>query len=241
MRIETSRRPALLPTIAAALCLCAAAACGPARGGESPSTDRAAAPHAAERAAEGDAARPDAPAPEGRAKATFAGGCFWCMEPPFDEIEGVDSTTSGYIAGHVDDPTYEQVSSGGTGHAEAMQVIYDPARVSYEELLHVFWRNIDPFDAGGQFCDRGDPYRTGIFYHSDEQRRLAESSKAEVASRFDPPIVTPIEPATTFYPAEDYHQDYYEKNPLRYKVYRTSCGRDGRLEEIWGDEAGGGH
>lgn len=236
MRIESPPRPSLVPAIAAALCLLVTAACGPARGGQAPPDDRSGASRAS-----GTAARPDAPAPDGLAKATFAGGCFWCMEPPFDDIEGVRSTTSGYIAGDVDDPTYEQVSSGGTGHAEAMQVLYDPEEVSYEELLHVFWRNVDPFDAGGQFCDRGNQYRTGIFYHSDEQRRLAEASKAELTSRFDEAIVTPVEPATTFYPAEEYHQDYYEKNPLRYKFYRTSCGRDGRLEEIWGDEAGGGH
>ncbi len=173
--------------------------------------------------------------PDSLAVATFAGGCFWCMEPPFDELEGVVDTTSGYTGGHVADPTYEQVSSGGTGHAEAVRVRYDPAEVGYRELLEVFWRNIDPLDAGGQFCDRGAQYRTAIFYHDARQRRLAEQSRREIAARLDAPIATEIVAAGAFYEAEDYHQNYYEKNPLRYKFYRFTCGRDGRLEEVWGE------
>ena len=174
------------------------------------------------------------------AVATFAGGCFWCMEPPYDKLEGVISTTSGYTGGHKENPTYGEVSAGGTGHYEALQVVYDPARVSYQQLLVLFWHNVDPLDAGGQFCDRGDQYRTAIFVHDEEQRRLAEESKQylEQAGGFDKPIVTPVLPAGPFYPAETYHQDYYEKNPLRYKFYRYSCGRDARLEALWGELAG---
>jgi peptide-methionine (S)-S-oxide reductase len=199
------------------------AACGPARGnGEAASSP--AAPGA-------DAATLE--------RATFAGGCFWCMEAPFDELSGVVATTSGYIGGRVEDPTYEEVSAGGTGHAEAVEVRYDPERVSYEELLRVFWRNVDPADAEGQFCDRGSQYRTGIFYHSASQRRLAEASKRELEGRFDRALVTPIEPAGTFYPAEEYHQDFYQENPIRYRVYRAGCGRDRRLQQLWGGEAGG--
>jgi len=168
--------------------------------------------------------------------ATFAGGCFWCMEPPFDALDGVISTTSGYIGGHLQDPTYKQVSRGGTGHAEAVQIVYDPQRISYAELLDVFWRNIDPTMANGQFCDMGEQYRSEIFYHDDEQRRLASQSRAalEELRPFPEPVVTAISPATTFYPAEDYHQDYYLKNPVRYKFYRYGCGRDQRLEQLWG-------
>jgi peptide-methionine (S)-S-oxide reductase len=186
--------------------------------------------------AETDAAATPA---NGQALATFAGGCFWCMEPPYDKLEGVLATTSGYIGGSKADPTYKEVSAGGTGHAEAVQVTYDPAKVSYQELLEVFWRNVDPLDAGGQFCDRGDQYRTGIFAHDAEQRRLAEASKQalEESGRFEQPIVTEIETAGPFYPAEDYHQDYYEKNPLRYNFYRWNCGRDARLEQLWGEQA----
>lgn len=178
---------------------------------------------------------------EGLAKATFAGGCFWCMEPPFDELEGVVSTTSGYIDGHVDNPTYRQVSSGGTGHTEAVEIVFDPEKVSFDELLYVFWRNIDPLAVDRQFCDGGSQYRTGIYTHDDEQLRLARESKEEIvrSGRFDQPIATEIEPATQFYPAEDYHQDYYRKNPVRYKMYRTGCGRDQRLKQLWGDESGG--
>lgn len=172
--------------------------------------------------------------------ATFAGGCFWCMEPPFDRVDGVLSTTSGYAGGPERNPTYEQVAGGQTGHAEVVQVAYDPARVSYEELLRVFWRNIDPFAVDRQFCDVGRPYRTAIFVHDEAQRAAAEASLREVAERFDQPIATPIESVgDTFHAAEEYHQDYYQKNPLRYRFYRTTCGRDRRLLEIWGDEAGG--
>jgi len=170
------------------------------------------------------------------AKATFAGGCFWCMEPPFDELEGVVSTTSGYTGGHKAQPSYREVSAGTTGHTEAVQILYDPAKVSYARLLEVFWKNIDPTTADRQFCDIGSQYRTGIFYHDEEQRRLAESSieKLVLDKPFKAPIVTEIEPAGEFYPAEDYHQDYYLKNPIRYKFYRYGCGRDKRLEELWG-------
>ena len=151
------------------------------------------------------------------AKATFAGGCFWCMEPPYDKIEGVLSTTSGYTGGHTPRPTYEQVSAGGTGHFEAMQVVYDPKKVTYEKLIEVYWRNIDPTDAGGQFCDRGSQYRSAVFYHNEAQQRLAEQSKAALmkSKPFKEPVVTPIVPATEFFPAEEYHQNYYEKNPIR--------------------------
>jgi peptide-methionine (S)-S-oxide reductase len=186
-------------------------------------------------------AQQDSPtAKDGRAVATFAGGCFWCMEPPYDKLDGVLATISGYTGGTTADPTYQEVSQGGTGHAEVVQVTYDPAKVTYEKLLEVFWRNVDPLDAGGQFCDRGDQYRTGIFVHDGEQRRLADASKQalEDSERFDgQPIVTEIEEAGPFYPAEDYHQDYYEKNPIRYKFYRWNCGRDQRLAEVWGAEA----
>jgi methionine-S-sulfoxide reductase len=169
------------------------------------------------------------------AKATFAGGCFWCMEPPFDEIEGVLETTSGYTGGRTASPSYEQVSSGGTGHLEAVEVRYDPAKVPYEKLLEVFWRNVDPTDASGQFCDRGEQYATAIFVHDEEQRRLAEESKRKLSEsgRLKKPVVTPIRDAAPFYAAEDYHQDYYRKNPIRYKFYRTGCGRDRALEKLW--------
>ena len=168
--------------------------------------------------------------------ATFAGGCFWCMEPPFDKLDGVVSTTSGYIGGHQVNPTYEQVSAGGTGHAEAVQVVYDPAKVSYAKLLTIFWHNVDPTTADRQFCDQGNQYRTGIFYHNDEQKQLAEESQRALvtAKVLKEKIVTEIVQAEEFYPAEEYHQDYYMKNPLRYKYYRYSCGRDQRLEQLWG-------
>ena len=172
---------------------------------------------------------------KGLAKATFAGGCFWCMEPPYDKLPGVVSTTSGYIGGTKKNPTYEEVSAGRTGHAEAVQVVYDPTKVSYARLLDVFWRNVDPLTPDAQFCDHGDQYRTAIFVHDAEQKRLAEESKARVQKKFaERKVVTQIVPAGVFYPAEEYHQNYYEKNPLRYKFYRTSCGRDARLEELWG-------
>jgi peptide-methionine (S)-S-oxide reductase len=173
------------------------------------------------------------------AKATFAGGCFWCMEPPFDKVDGVVSTTSGYTGGTKKNPTYEEVSSGGTGHAESVQVVYDPSKVGYAKLLEVYWHNVDPTVANRQFCDVGEQYRTAIFYHDAEQKRLAEESKAEVQKKLGKPVLTQIVPASAFWAAEDYHQDYYMKNPIRYKFYRNGCGRDARLQEIWGDSAGG--
>lgn len=171
-----------------------------------------------------------------RAVAIFAGGCFWCMEPPFDKLDGVLATTSGYIGGTKADPTYEQVTSGRTGHYEALQVEYDPARVSYQQLLDVFWRNIDPLDASGQFCDKGPQYRSGIFALDDSQRAMAEASRAalEKSGKLPGRIVTEILPAAKFYPAEAYHQDYYRKNSASYTYYRWSCGRDRRLEKLWG-------
>jgi peptide-methionine (S)-S-oxide reductase len=174
------------------------------------------------------------------AKATFAGGCFWCMEPPFDKLEGVISTTSGYTGGHKTHPTYQEVSAGGTGHTEAVEIVYDPAKISYARLLEVFWHNIDPTTANGQFCDKGTQYRSAIFYHDATQQRLAEDSKQALmaAKPFPAPIVTEITPASAFYPAEEYHQDYYQKNPLRYKFYRYNCGRDQRLHELWGAPQG---
>ena len=177
-----------------------------------------------------------APSPGNMARATFAGGCFWCMEPPYDELEGVISTISGYIGGTKKNPTYEEVVTGSTGHAEAVQVTYDAKKISYEKLLDVFWRNIDPLTANAQFCDSGSQYRSAIFYHDETQERLAEASKKRLQSRFKQPIVTEIIRAAEFYPAEDYHQDYYKKNPIRYKLYRYGCGRDQRLQELWGGE-----
>jgi peptide-methionine (S)-S-oxide reductase len=170
------------------------------------------------------------------AVATFAGGCFWCMEPPFDKVDGVISTISGYTGGKVENPSYEQVSAGGTGHAEAVQVRYDPRKVSYDQLLEIFWRNVDPITPNRQFCDGGSQYRSAIFYHGAEQQRLALASRQAIvdSKRFDRPIVTEIVAAGAFYPAEDYHQDYYVKNPVRYKFYRWNCGRDQRLEQLWG-------
>src|SRR5437763_7891084 len=168
------------------------------------------------------------------AVATFAGGCFWCVEAEFDKVEGVISTTSGYTGGHVANPTYEAVGRGGTGHTEAVEIVYDPAKVSYQKLLDVFWHNHDPLARNRQFCDRGDQYRPAIFYHNEEQRRLAEDSKAVHQKRFKQPIQTEITAADPFYKAEEYHQDYYLKNPLRYQFYRFNCGRDARLEELWG-------
>lgn len=171
-----------------------------------------------------------------RAAAVFAGGCFWCVEAAFDKVDGVLSTTSGYTGGTKVNPTYEQVSAGRTGHYESLKVEYDPTRVSYEKLLDVFWHNIDPVDATGQFCDKGSQYRAAIFVGNDSERAQAEASKAalEKSGKLPGPIVTEILPATVFYPAEEYHQDYYLKNPAHYKFYRWSCGRDNRLEQVWG-------
>jgi peptide-methionine (S)-S-oxide reductase len=174
-------------------------------------------------------------------KATFAGGCFWCMEHPFDALPGVVSVTSGYTGGQKKDPTYPEVSAGGTGHAEAVQIVYDPSRISYGKLLDVFWVNIDPTTKDRQFCDRGNQYRSAIFYHTEEQRRAALQSKEalEKSKPFRGPIVTEIVAAGEFYPAEEYHQHYYKKNPIRYWYYRNGCGRDQRLKELWGKAAGG--
>jgi peptide-methionine (S)-S-oxide reductase len=192
------------------------------------------------------AANPTAPPKPGSSaakqlqKATFAGGCFWCMEHPFDELPGVVSVTSGYTGGQKKNPTYEEVSAGGTGHTEAVQILYDPSKIGYDKLLTRFWHNIDPTVKDRQFCDVGNQYRSGIFYHDEEQRRLAmESRKALEANKpFKEPIVTEVVAASAFYPAEEYHQNYYKKNPIRYKYYRTSCGRDKRLKELWGNAAG---
>lgn len=172
-------------------------------------------------------------------KATFAGGCFWCMEPPYDKLKGVISTTPGYTGGRTANPTYEQVSSGATGHAEAVEVLYDSSQIRYEQLLDVFWRNIDPTTRDRQFVDSGSQYRTAIFYHSEAQKRLAGESKKklEASGRYRKPIVTEIVPAGTFYPAEEYHQDYYLKSPTQYKFYRFNSGRDQYLMRIWGDES----
>ena len=170
------------------------------------------------------------------AKAIFAGGCFWCMEPAYDKLDGVIATTSGYTGGHKDNPTYEEVSAGGTGHTEALEVTYDSTKIDYATLLEVYWRNSDPTMADSQFCDHGTQYRPAIFYSTDEERQAIEASKKNIESTktFPGDIVTEISPATKFYPAEDYHQDYYQKNPVRYKFYRYSCGRDQRLKELWG-------
>src|SRR5215467_8438785 len=175
----------------------------------------------------------EAPAPLA-AKATFAGGCFWCVQSDFDKVPGVISTTSGYTGGATINPTYAEVGSGRTGHAESVEVVYDPAKVTYGQLLDAFWHNIDPLAKDRQFCDVGKQYRTAIFYHDDAQRAAAERTKALVQGRFKQPIETQIVPAGPFYKAEDYHQDYHVKNPVRYKFYRFNCGRDARLEELWG-------
>lgn len=178
--------------------------------------------------------------PGERATAIFAGGCFWCEETAFEGLGGVMSVTSGYTGGQTRNPTYEQVSSGGTGHAESVEVLYDSAKISYERLLDVFWHNVDPLQRDGQFCDHGTQYRSAIFYRDESQRRAAEDSKRklEQESRFKGKIATQIVPASTFYPAEEYHQDFYKKNPTRYHAYRLGCGRDARLRELWGETAG---
>ena len=173
------------------------------------------------------------------ATATFAGGCFWCVESDFDKVPGVVETVSGYTGGTADNPTYKQVTKGGTGHREAVQIRYDPKQVSYERLLHIFWRSVDPTDGGGQFCDRGVSYQTAIFVGNEEERHLAEASREalEQSMVLDSPVVTPIESAGEFYLAEDYHQNYYTKNPVRYRFYRFSCGRDSRIQQLWGRQA----
>lgn len=172
--------------------------------------------------------------------ATFAGGCFWCMEAPFDKLPGVVSVMPGYTGGKVKNPTYKQVSAGGTGHTEAVQIVYDPSRIGYARLLDVFWHNIDPTARDRQFCDSGSQYRSEIFYHTEEQRQEALRSKEalEKSKPFKGPIVTEVTKGSEFYPAEEYHQHYYKKNPIRYQYYRSGCGRDRRLKELWGDAAG---
>ena len=184
-------------------------------------------------------AQPKPAAKSATAKATFAGGCFWCMEEAYEKLPGVISVVSGYMGGQTRNPTYEQVSTGRTGHAEVVQVEYDPSRVTYEKLLDAFWRNIDPTQANAQFCDHGSQYRSAIFTHGDEQQRLAESSRAALERNkpFKNAIVTEIARAAEFYPAEDYHQDYYKKNSVRYKFYKTGCGREARLQQLWGKPA----
>ena len=192
--------------------------------------------HAATEAATAQAGPPAT----GTRKATFAGGCFWCMEPPFEKLPGVVSVTSGYTGGPEKNPTYEQVSNHGTGHAEAVEIVFDPKTISYERLLEVFWHNVDPTTADRQFCDWGLQYRTGIFVHDAEQRRLAEESKRviERTKTFSAPVLTRIQDAGPFWVAEDDHQDFYKKSPVRYDSYRSGCGRDRRLAELWGEKAG---
>lgn len=170
------------------------------------------------------------------ARATFAAGCFWCIQPPFDKQPGVKKTVVGYTGGHTKNPTYEDVGEGTTGHTEAIEVIYNPQEVSYQELLKIFWRNVDPTTPNRQFCDSGTQYRGGIFYHDDQQKDLAFASKKAIEEKYGYKVVLEITAASEFYPAEDYHQDYYKKNPVRYKIYRYGCGRDGRLEELWGGQ-----
>lgn len=171
--------------------------------------------------------------------ATFAGGCFWCMQPPFDTLKGVTKTLAGYAGGNIINPSYQQVCNGTTGHTEVIQIHFDPAQVSYAELLDVFWKNIDPTTLNQQFHDKGTQYRTAIFYHSEEQRQLAEASKEAMnnSGKFDAPIVTEITPLNTFYPAEEYHQDYYQKNPLHYERYHVGSGRKAYLEKTWGQKS----
>jgi methionine-S-sulfoxide reductase len=172
-----------------------------------------------------------------KARAIFAGGCFWCVEEAFEKVDGVVSATSGYIGGETPNPTYKQVSAGGTGYAEAVEIVYDPDKVTYQQLLDVFWKNIDPTTPDQQFCDRGDQYRSAVFYLDESQKRLAEESKQRVeqTKTFAEPVVTEIAMGTKFYPAEDYHQDFYKRNPVRYKFYKWNCGRAQRLEELWGN------
>ncbi len=190
-------------------------------------------------ATDAPSAAPDTTLPAGVADtATFAGGCFWCMEPPYDEVEGVASTTSGFAGGELEDPAYREVASGMTNHTEVVQVVYDSTKVEYERLLRIYWHNVDPFDGEGQFCDRGPQYRPAIFVHDARQQRRAEETKKTVASQFSESIAVEIQPLDAFYAAEDDHQNYYRKNPQDYKRYRKGCGRDERLREVWGDAAG---
>jgi len=190
------------------------------------------------------AAKPASPPAPALEKATFAGGCFWCVETAFEGLPGVTTVISGYTGGAELNPTYDEVSSGGTGHAESVQITYDPGRISYARLLEIFWHNIDPTQGNGQFCDHGRQYRSGIFHHDAAQKRLAQESKRKLETtpqRFKQPIVTSIAPATRFWPAEEYHQDFYRKDPVRYQSYRAGCGRDRRLTELWGKPGRHGH
>ncbi len=230
-----------IPTFLSLALAVGLAACS--QNGQSPSSGSTTAPanghasaEASEETHEGQPAAP--PLEAGQAEAIFAGGCFWCVETAFEGQPGVISVTSGYTGGHMDHPTYEQVGAHLTGHYEAVRVIYDPDETTYARLLDIFWHNIDPGQADGQFCDRGDSYRSAIFVADDEERRLATESKEEVARALDEDVATQILPASTFWVAEDYHQDFYRKNPTRYHSYREGCGRDRRLREIWGDSAG---
>ena len=222
--LAAPRHPSWLRALASLPMLIALAACAPSGAGATSPPSRTA----------------DAPSPArtagGTAVAVFAGGCFWCMQPPYDKLPGVISTEAGYTGGHTSQPTYRQVSAGGTGHAEAVRITYDPRKVSYPKLLDVFWHNIDPVAVNRQFCDVGDQYRSAIFPIGPQQQSEAEASLRAIQAdpRFKRPIATRIEPAATFYPAEEYHQAYYRKNPLRYKYYRYGCGRDQRLQQIWG-------
>lgn len=235
MAMTRAFHPAASIAVAVALALASLAACA-----QKPADRAATQDNPAKRQTDQAAAAPNAkarqatPTKPGEAVAIFAGGCFWCMEPPYDKLPGVIATTSGYISGRTRNPTYEQVSAGITGHTEAVQVRYDPSKVGYQTLLDVFWRNIDPLAVDRQFCDAGSQYRSGIYPVDAVQRRLAEASKQQVAQRLKKPIATEITDATTFYPAEAYHQDYYIKNPARYRFYRFNCGRDARLKELWG-------
>lgn len=188
--------------------------------------------------AAGGPATPSADAGPTLAHATFAGGCFWCMETAFEGRPGVHAVISGYSGGHVKNPTYEQVSAGGTGHAESVDVIYDPSKTSYSRLLEIFWHNVDPLSANGQFCDRGNQYRSVIFYRTPREKSLALATREKVHERFHEPVATQVVPFVAFYRAEEYHQDFYKKNPVRYHEYREACGRDRRLRQLWGDQAG---
>lgn len=213
-------------TRVALLIVMSAVACSPAPAGGPPPTRTEQRPQATE---------------TGLDTATFAGGCFWSMVHPFDQLTGVTRVTAGYTGGSVANPTYAAVSSGATGHLEAVEVIYDPARITFAELLDVYWHNIDPLDTYGQACDRGYQYRTAIFFHGREQERLADSSKAALEARFSRPIATEITAANPFYPAEAYHQNYYQKNPMRYAFYWSTCGRPHRLVELWGPGSDSGN
>ena len=169
----------------------------------------------------------------------FAGGCFWCMESDFERLNGIEEVVSGYAGGHVENPTYKEVTAGTTGHLEVIKVSYNPKKISYKKLLEVFWVNIDPFDDQGQFCDKGEQYKAAIFYSTEKEKELAIESREKISRKFDQPVVTEILPYSKFYEAEEYHQDYYEKKSWRYSFYRGGCGRDDRLKEVWGKKAGG--